>query len=165
MKYLKVQQDLLKIAVARDDWKHRPFNCPWFQYKGKVWVCFDAVICLGIPHGQFYLDREQVFKDAVPFDGGKNIIDMNTDTMEALDTKTVRDVVINRKKMKLHEFTVGDATVHINDELLNKYFELEISRFTGTKRNSPIYVWEGDDLVGVVFPVNYNSINERGNEE
>lgn len=155
MKYLKIQQDLLKMADARDGWKKKPFNVPWFQANGRTWVCFDGVICLGIPHKQFYLNREQVFADALPFEGGKKIIDMSIETVDADDTKMVLDRVVNNRKMKLHKFTIGETEIFINEDLM-KYFDADVSKFTGNKKNQPLYVWEGEDLVGVVFPVNHS---------
>ena len=155
MKYLKIQQDLLKMADARDGWKHRPFNVPWFQHSEKVWVCFDAVICLGIPHKKFYLNREMIFDGSIPFEGGKGIIDMSSETKDAEDTKMVMDRIVQGKKMKLHKFRVDDTDIFI-DENLMKYFDEDVTKFTGTSSKRPLYVWEGDDLVGVVFPVNHS---------
>ena len=154
MKYLKVQQDLLKMTDARDGWKHRPFNVPWFEADDKIWVIFDGVIGYGIPKIAFYLDKDKVFGDAVPLNSGEQFIKNATYADEAEDTHTILDVVIDNKKMKLHRFMVKDEAVYVKEEFL-KNFELECSHFTGTKRTAPLYVFEDDNLVGIIFPVNY----------
>lgn len=155
MKYLKVQQDLLKMADARDSWKHRPFNVPWFQADEKIWVCFDSVICLGIPYKQFYLNREQIFKDALSFDGGK-IIEMAENIINAEDTKTVIEAKNNGKKMKLHIFQLeNDSKIYINDDFM-KYFDSEDIMFGGISKKNPLFVYEHEELVGIIFPVNHN---------
>ena len=56
MKSLKMQQEIIKAAEARDGWKHKPFNYPYFVADGRVWICPEANWMIGIPEKQFYFE-------------------------------------------------------------------------------------------------------------
>lgn len=152
MKYLKFQQDLLKAAEARDGWKYKPFNYPWFETDDKIYICPQGHFVVAILKIQFYLDKEQIFRNQLPING-KSFV--NPDGLQtATDTHTTQKVSVFGKKMNLHKFTVGDEAVFIDEDKL-KYFDLTDSTFKGTNRKSPIYIYEGKELVGMVFPVNH----------
>ena len=72
MKYLKVQQNLLKMADARDGWKHTPCQICWCETDDKIWVS-DSHFVTGIPKSQFYLDKEKIFNN-MPTEGLKKIL-------------------------------------------------------------------------------------------
>lgn len=160
MKYLKIQQDLLKAADARDGWKHRPFNVPWFETDDRVFVCPEGLWMMGIFKHHFFLDISKIFKDASPLASGEQFLKSGQDTKPAKDTHIIMDVVEHNKKMKLHKFTVDDEPVYVQEDFL-KYFEMDYSRFTGTNSKSPLYVWENDNIVGLIMPVNHK---EKGEE-
>lgn len=154
MKHIKFQQNLLKMADARDGWKHKPCNLPWFETDDRIWICPGGVLCVGILKSQFYLDKEKIFKDSQPLTNGKKIIDFGRDANEAVDTHITMNVKVKGVKMTLHKFTAKDETIYVDEQLL-KDFELDISHFTGTNTRNPLYVWEDDEIVGVVYPVNH----------
>lgn len=159
MKYIKLQQDLLKAADARDGWKHKPFNNHWFETENQIFICPDAYWMMGIPKESFYLNIDKVFKDIQPFTSGNDLIKKSLDTFPAKDTHMVIDVVKNRTKMKLHSFIVNEETIYVNDNFL-KYFDLDESKVTGSGKRSPIYIWEGDVVVGLLLPVNHSKGDE-----
>lgn len=157
MKYMKVQMDLVKAADGRDGWKKKNFNIPYFITEDKVWVCPDAVWMMGIPKGLFYLDKEKIWKDTKPFQG-ENFIKNLYDLEPATDTHIIMDVEQDNKKMKLHKFKMKDEVVFVQENILN-YFEPNAT-FRGTKHNAPLYVYELDEVVGMILPVNYKEKGE-----
>lgn len=149
MKYMKFQQDLLKAADARD-WRNKAFNYPWFETEDKIIICPEGHYIMAIWKGLFYLDKEKIFKGKAPFNGEYLI---NPDNLEtAVDTHST--VTLTGLKKCLHKFTVGEESVFLDENNL-KYFDLNSSTFKGTNRKSPIYIYENEEMVGAVLPVNY----------
>ena len=151
MKNIKFQQDLLKAADERDGYKHKLFNYPWFETDDKIFICPQGHYFIAILKVQFYMDKEKVFKNITPINNtGKSFL--NPDNLQmATDTHTI--VVTDVKaKMKLHKFVIGDEAIFLDENNL-KYFDLEDSTFKGTNRKNPIYIYENEELVGMVLPV------------
>ena len=158
---MKFQQDLLKAADERDGYKHKFFNYPWFETDDKIFICPQGYYFIAILKVQFYMDKEKVFKNITPING-KSFL--NPDNLQmATDTHTI--VVADVKaKMKLHKFVIGDEVIFLDENNL-KYFDLEDSTFKGTNRKNPIYIYENEEMVGMVLPVNYKEggITNAGN--
>ena len=154
MNYIRVQQNLLKMADARDGWKHKSCNLPWFETNDRIWAVPDGIMCVGILKSQFYLDKDKIFKNVQPWSKGEQMIKYGQDADEAIDMHTIINAVIENKKYVLHKFVTKDEPIYVSENLL-KDFELHLSHFTGTNTKTPLYVWEGDEIVGTVFPVNY----------
>lgn len=151
MNYLKLQTDLMKAANARDGWKHKNFDVPYFEANDRVWVCPEGYWMMGIPKYQFYLDIEKIWKDALPFKGEQFLKDADY-TDYADDTRSSHQVEINGVKMNLHKFMVKSEEVFIKEEHL-KYFEPD-AVFKGTGHKKPLFVYELNELVGMILPVN-----------
>ena len=149
---MKVQNDLLKAANARDGSKKKYFNIPYFITEDKVWVCPDGSWMMAIPKDLFYLDKEKIWKDTKPFHGEKFIKNL-CDLEPVTDAHVIMDVDLDNKKMKLHKFNVKDEAIFVNENFLN-YFDPGAT-FRGTKRNAPLYVYELGEVVGIICPVNY----------
>lgn len=154
MKYIRFQQNLLKMADARDGGKHKPCNLSWFETDDKIWVIPDGILAVGIPKSQFYLDKEKIFKNVQPLHSGEKMIRYSKDSNKAVDTHMILKVKIKGKKCTLHKFTTEEESIYVDENLL-KDFELDQSHFTGINTRTPLYVWEDDEMVGVVLPVNY----------
>lgn len=152
MKYLKLQNDLMKKAYARDDYRHKPFTCAWgIDNDDEVWVFPDGLYGARLSYPFRYIDPSRVFNasDLPPINVSKII-----DDSKAVDAVHTNQIVVDRER-NLHIFEVGKEKVYV-DEALMKYFDLDESTFKGTNRKSPIFIYEnGDHLVGVVLPVNY----------
>ncbi len=155
--YLRFQQNLMKAAAARDDiFKKRLFQCPWFEYNDRIFACPEGLWMLGVPKSMFYLDMEKIFKDSPEFQSGKQFMSDALNTEPLIDTHIVMTKEVNGKKLKLHEFVLDkpDASkIYVNDDFL-KDFDLNISHFTGYNRRSLVYIWENDQIVGGIMPVN-----------
>ena len=146
MNYLKIQQDLLKAADARDGWKHKHFNVPYFVTDDRVWVCPNGMFAIGIPKNQFYLDIEKVWGSQTPWNG-QTLFDDARNARPAEDTSEIRI----DGKIKKHRFVVSDEDVFVNHDFL-KYFD-ESPVFEGIGPKAPIFVYEFDKLVGVILPI------------
>lgn len=145
MNYLKIQQNLLKAVDA----KHKSFNTYYCVTEDKVWVIPEGVWMMGIPKNLFYLDVDKIWKDIQPF----KIETLFKDTWNlksAVDSKSIIQVT---NKMNLHKFVVDNEEVYINEKYL-KFFDPD-ARFEGRNRKAPLYVYENDELVGLITPVNY----------
>lgn len=147
---MKFQQNLLKAADARDGCRHKPFNYFYSETNDKIYICPQGHYFVIIPKTQFYLDKEQVFKNIAPLKNMKSFLNPDNSQV-AIDTHTI---IAIESKMKLHEFVIDDESIFVDERLL-KYFELEKSTFKGTNRKSPIFIYEYEELVGAVLPVNY----------
>ena len=157
MNYLKVQQNLLKAADARDGWKHKDFNSYYFITEDKVWMCpKEGKWMIGIPKNQFYLDIDKIWKDVKPIQGETFLKDTG-DLKPAVDTNSIVQVM---KKMNLHKFVVDNEAIYIQEEYL-KFFDPD-AHFKGTKHNAPLHVYENGELVGLICPVNYKEGSVKG---
>lgn len=154
MNYMKLQMDLLKAADARDGWKHRPFKALWFETDDRVFICPESTWMMGVFKDRFFLDISKIFKDTLPLITGEKLLKSGQNTKPAEDTHIIIDAVVHNKKRKLHKFTVDDKPVYVQEDVL-RYFEMDYSRFTGTDSISPLFVWENDDIIGLILPVNY----------
>lgn len=130
MKYLKLQQDLLKAADARDGWKHKFFDYPYLIDKnGDLWVCPKGLYIIKVAYRHCYIDTSRVF-DAPSLGSNKFLDDSN-----AIDAAYTHKITITDNKLRLHTFMVGDEAVYLEENLL-KYFDLENLTFRGTNRKS-----------------------------
>ena len=158
MNYLKVQQNLLKAADARDGWKHKNFNIYYFTTEDKVWMCPKGEWMIGVPKNQFYLDIDKIWKDVKPVQGETFLKDTG-DLKPAVDTNSIVQVTIcKKKKMNLHKFVVDNEAIYVQEEYL-KFFDPDAT-FKGTKHNAPLYVYENGELVGLILPVNHKEGSE-----
>ena len=82
--------------------------------------------------------QEPALKSIINDDLYDNVI--LTDDKKVIDKKTLR------------VFSTGNENIYV-DESLIKYFDLENSTFKGKNRRSPIYIYEGYKMVGLVLPV------------
>lgn len=150
MKYLKFQNDLMKKAFARDDYRHKPFRCVWgFDADDELWVFPDGFFGVRLSRPFRYIDPLTVLNT---YDSPEIRIDKIIDDSNALDAALTNQIVDHGKNLRL--FEVGKEKVYVNESLM-KYFDLDESTFKGTNRKSPIFIYENNALVGLVLPTNY----------
>lgn len=148
MKYLKIQNDLMKKAFARDDYKHKSFRCSWgVDSDDEVWVFPDGLYGVRLSCPFCYIDPLSVFNTPqIP-------INKIIDDSKAVDAVHTNRIVVDNER-NLHIFEVGKEKVYVNEKLM-KYFDLDESTFKGTNRKAPIFIYENNTLVGLVLPANY----------
>ncbi|MDO5361955.1 MAG: hypothetical protein Q4F03_04815 [Eubacteriales bacterium] len=151
MDYSMVQLNLVKEANARDC-KFKNFNSKYGKYKNKVGLIIDnASTMVLIPETAFYLDISKIFKNAEA---------MNIESV--INMKNSK-VLINTKQMVVtdkYNLCVFQNDEHekfyVNERLLKTFKSIKKPIFVGTDAKSPIYVFEEDDLVGLVLPVRHH---------
>ena len=144
MKLAKLQQDILKAAVARDT-KRKMFEFYWFESEDSVCISPTGYYMLIIPKERFYLSLDRVFTS--PPTNFTKFLD-EPDMEIARDTGTI----VKSEAKTLHVFKVGDEDVFLDENNL-KYFDLKACTFKGIDYKSSIYIYEYDLLVGMVLPV------------
>ena len=144
MKLAKLQQDILKAAVARDT-KRKMFEFFWYESEDFVCISPNGFYMVVIPKERFYLSLDRVFT-APPINFGKYLDEPDMEI--AKDTGTI----VKSETRTLHVFKVGDEEVFLDENNL-KYFDLDICTFKGINYKSSIYIYEYDLLVGMVLPV------------
>lgn len=158
MNYLKVQQNLLKAADARDGWKRKDFYVAYSVMDDRVWVCPEGYWMMGIPKNQFYLDVDKIWKNVKPIPG-ETLLKDTGDLKPAVDTKSIVQVTTCKKKVNLHKFVVDNEAIYVQEEYL-KFFDPD-AHFEGTKHNAPLHVYENGELVGLILPVNHKEGSEN----
>lgn len=168
---IKLQTDMMKEADRRR-WKGGV--SPWMVMESlrmdKTINIAEGHFIIGIPDILWYLNTDKLKLRVIKSD--------STDRMVApafYDTDDVSDkhciiqrVDQNNKKLKLHIFhdDKTDENIYVNESYL-KYFDLECKEchLTGTNRKSPVYVWHGADLMGLVLPNNHQEPDDIEKEK
>lgn len=145
MKYMKIQTEIMKLA-EKHIVNRKNFMCPYFEDDKLFYLCPDGKYIIGIPHYLFFLDKNKIWEGAEPFKGNE-FLKESENASPVTDTHTT----ITQDGLNLHKFTRDDVNIYVNEKYLN-YFEPD-ARFTGTGSKNPLFVYEGDILVGAILPV------------
>lgn len=141
METLKIQTELLKGALNK---------------KAHEWyleLTDDEVIILTVhqmwllEHSEFLLDDKKLL-DA----GVKTITTSGTLLDGYKDAKPLTKTAVKRVfgKTTCIELKLNDEAIYV-DEALLKYYD-KSAEFEGTGKHQPVYVYEGELLVGLVLP-------------
>lgn len=168
MKYVKLQQDLVKLADKRDrgvgSKRDRLFWCKPDEEDGQIGIVINGFYIAFIREDMRYIDLDKVCKGAQT--DIKRLMKDPYEAIEATNTDVIKNMgfrVGGGGKGKVRIFsTEKDGEIWIDENHL-KYFDLDNSTFKGTDRNGPIYIYEADPvnrLVGYVLPVRHNEVTE-----
>lgn len=152
MNILKLQQDLVKAAFNRDK-KAKFFNGVFLKRQSDTLVGFDGSAIYSISNDELFINPDKVFNGRSP-QNFKNVVDgvMNGKDYEVLiDTNTIENHVINRKKISLLKFKNSQGDIYINKNLF-KYFDMDTLVLYGGTDKQPIRVYENETFVGIVCP-------------
>ena len=122
-------------------------------------VLLDNVF-IGNGNRLYIIPKEECGVDLTNIDNNVKIMPESTlknlinDNLFENVTLTNDKKVIDKKTLRV--FSKGDENIYIDESLL-KYFDLENSTFKGKNRKSPIYIYEGYTMVGLVLPVLLNN--------
>ena len=164
MKYVKLQQDLVKLADKRDrgagSKRVRLFWGKPDEEDGYIEIVINGVYIVFIREDMRYIDLDKVCKGAQI--DIKRLMKDQYEAIEATNTISSRKIrTVGSLKVRIFE-TEKDSEIWIDENNL-KYFDLDNSTFKGTDRNGPIYIYEADPinrLVGYVLPVRHNEVTE-----
>ena len=149
MNYEKIQNKVLKSAFKRDA-ELKPFRFKWGMYDDSVVIINETASGLFIiPKNRFYLDIQQVFGCAEPVPVEKII-----NKSEVKDI-ILTDTFINTDNGMLGVFKQlnNDEPIYYDSKLLKEYGKLTNPHYKGTDAKSPILIYEGEDMVGLILPV------------
>lgn len=140
MKYVKYQQDLLKILMS-----NKPIR-GFIKHEGDtILITIDACILAIIPDCLWYLDTKRVSEKLEVFDKTLSSIYNESESEPAYCT----GMTFEQEKKTLVQIKNKNTEVWVNKDLL-RYFENPV--FMIRTPVSPVGVYEGDMLVGVVMP-------------
>lgn len=161
MKYLKLQQDILKACDRQ--WK-KPITHDYFysETEDEVIVLISSAYAMIVPKAEWWLDLKAIFGEvAGRFDRIKDMIRKAEDVSEVLeDPHVTEEIERNGKVMKLKKLTLGSEVIWL-DEALLKYLDLPNTGFKGSNGKSPVLAYEGTQLVGLFLPVHRNKKEEE----
>ena len=103
-----------------------------------------------IPKQECGVDLTNIYNNNVKIMRESSLKNLINDNLFENVTLTDDKKVVDKKTLRV--FTKGDENIYV-DESLIKHFDLEKSTFKGKNRNSPIYIYENYNLVGLVLPV------------
>ena len=142
MNYLKIQADLLKkmdtkstsgVLIARDE--------------DNIYLSPEGHRVFIIPKQFWYLDFDKLLDGRTEV----NFKSMFRDADDGEDAKKTSDLKVTDKKTTLVK--IGGNNIHIwVDQSLLKEFDNDC-KFKITKDTAPCYIYEKDNLVGLVLPV------------
>lgn len=149
MNYIKLQQDILKAKFIEDTkGRQSPF---WYGlYKESVAIIIDGHYIVFIPKCAFYLDLDKIFPKVKPANIN-TIIKCINEAEPIQDTRAMR-IVADDQKVRI--FSGKNDQIWIADDLF-KYFSKDVTEYRGIDKKSPIFLYEYEVLVGVLYPVNH----------
>lgn len=118
-------------------------------------VLLDNVI-IGNGSVLYIIPKKKCGVDLTNIDGNVNIVPETTLKNIINDNQYENITLMDYKKVAgnktLRVFRKGDENIYV-DESLIKYFDLKNSTFKGHNSKSPIYIYEDDNMVGLVLPI------------
>ena len=148
MNYLKVQQNLLKDALSK---KAKNFYFGAWEEKELVVISEGHVIWL-IPKSKFVFDTEKLKELGVKeLSTIKNMISPDHDLQDVGSLSGDMRILAGTLAVKV-EGNEGHAWV--NSAYLNEFDKDRT--FKISKTNGPVFVYENEELVGLILPIKMN---------
>lgn len=153
MKIEKIQTELLKAAVKKiTTSKNFTWNIAYDENENIVYIT-DGHMVMNIPGNQFVLDVDMIAKVS-----GRALINASTFKSFYKQESDAKAGVASNEMKKLDKITVAKIRTEHEDKFAwldtkyLKYFD-NISHFGVIDEKSPVFVYEDDQLVGVILPV------------
>lgn len=151
MNYCKLQTEILK-ALDKDKMINGRFPYMYGFYEKlseKFVIITDGYVLHLVPEEKFYLNLDKCFKTP-PLTG---IDKMIKGSDEAVDTYTEGLIKpVEKNKVQIFNNRIDDIWIDVNNL---KLFDLKNSTFKGSDKKSPLYIYEGEELVVFGLPVNH----------
>lgn len=142
MKFIKIQQDLLK-QIGKE--KGSLVMGKYCISDGNVIFTLERHWAAVIPKEQFYLDCEKTFGTNGIADLTRFVVDKE-ELKEAIPT----NVSVSIGEMECRKLMVDGVDVYVDKKFLN-YFNPD-SKFYGKDNKSPVFIYEKGVLVGFILP-------------
>lgn len=149
MDYIKIQEKMLKDAYERDT-KLKKFSYRYGETDEIIGITPDGYIMYFIPKKMLYINTEMIFKEIAPVKLNC-FIDSQKDQKDVIMTNQI-EITDNKVQVRLFKTVESSENIWIDEKLL-KYFDLKRSSFKGMNGRSPLFVYEYENLVGIILPV------------
>lgn len=155
MNYIKLQQDLIKVANSRDE-KGKAFNGFYVKKEYETIIGPNRSQVFVIPNEQLYIDVEKVFngREVPTFENVLYKIETNENYSVLKDTGIIEQRTICKKKTQLLVFenTNLNEKIYLDKKLL-KYYDMDNLSIYGGNNKQPVKIYENGKFVGVLAPV------------
>lgn len=148
MKVDKIQIDMIK-AYFKDPKRFRA-DYHYFVDDDIAYIIYKGVVLYVIPRKKFVLDTNNMFEGKGPFTGAKRLFDSVGDAEELT---YAYDKLIDKGTLSIYKNESGEE-IALNKRLLKHFEDKKFTpTYKGTNHKMPVFVFDYDVVVGLVFPV------------
>ena len=155
MNTLKLQNDLVKAAINRDE-KGKAFNGFYVKREYETIIGPNQSQVFVIPNEQLYIDVEKVFngREVPTFENVLYKIETNENYTFLKNENVLEQRVYNKKKIDVYRFenTKLNEKIYLNKKLM-KYYDMDNLSIYGGNNKQPVKIYENGKFVGVLAPV------------
>lgn len=154
----RLQVEILKDANKRAFYLVNYSSFEWRYFKTKTHVGFsNGCFIKLISNKELFLDLDSIFDKTEFCPSFEKCLELPDNYSDLMDTKTEYKLDNSNKTVHVFKNTVSNEEVWIDTKYL-KYFVLNNVRFVSKNehsRRNPVYIFDGDNLEGVILPVNH----------
>ena len=155
MNTLKLQNDLVKAAINRDE-KGKAFNGFYVKREYETIIGPNQSQVFVIPNEQLYIDVEKVFngREVPTFENVLYKIETNENYTFLKNENVLEQRVYSKKKIDVYRFenTKLNEKIYLNKKLM-KYYDMDNLSIYGGNNKQPVKIYENEKFVGVLAPV------------
>ena len=155
MNYIKLQQDLIKVAFNRDE-KGKAFKGFYVKREFETIIGPNQSQVFVIPNEQLYIDVEKVFngREVPTFENVLYKIETNENYTFLKNENVLEQRVYNKKKIDVYRFenTKLNEKIYLNKKLM-KYYDMDNLSIYGGNNKQPVKIYENGKFISVLAPV------------
>ena len=155
MNYIKLQQDLIKVANSSDE-KGKAFNGFYVKREYETIIGPNQSQVFVIPNEQLYIDVEKVFngREVPTFENVLYKIETNENYTFQKNENVLEQRVYNKKKIDVYRFENQNLNekIYLNKKLM-KYYDMDNLSIYGGNNKQPVKIYENGKFIGVLAPV------------
>ena len=155
MNYIKLQQDLIKVANSRDE-KGKAFNGFYVKREFETIIGPNQSQAFAITNEQLYIDIEKVFngREVPTFENVLYKIETNENYTFLKNENVLEQRVYNKKKIDVYRFENQNLNekIYLNKKFM-KYYDMNNLSIYGGNNKQPVKIYENGKFVGVLAPV------------
>lgn len=151
MNYIKLQTNLLKQAEAHRT-RGKAFDWHYGTTEEHVYIT-DGRFAVRIPTSCFYLDINRVFSKQTPMNSMPVLFEKGEAAQPA--ERTGKEQVVQDKRRAVC-FETAQSDIWVDIKFLEYFDNDEYTSYRATDYKSPVYIYEGEELAGLVLPMIIN---------
>lgn len=153
MDYTKIQCDIIKEYEKNGKTAPKYFFGTYKTWDGTTWtgIAIEGHVAVFIPDCMYYLDNNKVFYNCTPCDFNKMV---NSDEYHRI---TMTNDLINSDGKYINVLKDDDSIEYfVNSKFIEIFTKTGVNiNYTGKTPKTPILVYSGNDLIGLICPINY----------